>query len=296
MTRRYGFKHDKPRRWGAFTRCRSVHLLTCCCIGWNNEEYYRYTAGRWLFSEDEQLSCRYVKFNMNELVRIATESIGSASCITVRKLPEGNYNKTFLLTMDDGNQVIARVPNPNAGRPHFTTASEVATMDFVRITPHSPNHWPELIPYLQARNILGMPAPKVLAWSSRTTGSVGAEFIIMEKVSGIELSHKWPELSGDDKYSLIQAVIGFERMLTSVSFKKLGSHYYAEDVIDSASQDVLYVKEQEGEVRSSKFAVGPTTDRKFFDDGRGAVEVDRGPCMEPPPLFLLRSILINFQP
>jgi hypothetical protein len=24
------------------------------------------------------------------------------------------------------------VPNPNAGRPHYTTANEVATMDFVR--------------------------------------------------------------------------------------------------------------------------------------------------------------------
>lgn len=34
--------------------------------------------------------------------------------------------------MNDGNEVIAKVPNPNAGRPHFTTASEVATMDFVR--------------------------------------------------------------------------------------------------------------------------------------------------------------------
>ena len=63
---------------------------------------------------------------------------------------------------------------------------------------------------------MGLPAPKVLAWSSKTTGSVGAEFIIMEKVNGIELSQKWPELSGGDKYSLIQAVIGFEQMLTSL--------------------------------------------------------------------------------
>ena len=40
------------------------------------------------------------------------------------------YNKALLLTMDDGTQAVAKVPNPNAGRPHFTTASEVATMDF----------------------------------------------------------------------------------------------------------------------------------------------------------------------
>ena len=32
---------------------------------------------------------------------------------------------------------MAKVPNPNAGRPHFTTASEVATMEFVRFTSNS---------------------------------------------------------------------------------------------------------------------------------------------------------------
>jgi hypothetical protein len=41
------------------------------------------------------------------------------------------YNKALLLTMDDGTQAVAKIPNPNAGRPHLTTASEVATMEFV---------------------------------------------------------------------------------------------------------------------------------------------------------------------
>lgn len=40
--------------------------------------------------------------------------------------------------MDDGKQVIAKVPNPNAGRAQITTASEVATMDFVGTTQRSP--------------------------------------------------------------------------------------------------------------------------------------------------------------
>lgn len=33
--------------------------------------------------------------------------------------------------MSDGHEIIAKLPNLNAGRPHFSTASEVATMDFV---------------------------------------------------------------------------------------------------------------------------------------------------------------------
>lgn len=35
------------------------------------------------------------------------------------------------MKMDDGKEVVAKLPNPNAGRPHFTTASEVATMEYV---------------------------------------------------------------------------------------------------------------------------------------------------------------------
>ncbi|KAJ5964487.1 Aminoglycoside phosphotransferase [Penicillium vulpinum] len=41
--------------------------------------------------------------------------------------------------MADGSQVVGKVPNPNAGRAHFTTASEVATMDFVSWVLPSPN-------------------------------------------------------------------------------------------------------------------------------------------------------------
>jgi len=57
--------------------------------------------------------------------------VGSAACTDVTKLTEGNFNKVSLLTISDGKEVIAKTPNPNAGRAHFLTASEVATMDFV---------------------------------------------------------------------------------------------------------------------------------------------------------------------
>ena len=71
-------------------------------------------------------------FDVDQLARIAAESAGSISCVRIEKYPDGLYSKAMLLTMDDGAQVMAKVSNPNAGKPHFTTASEVATMDFVR--------------------------------------------------------------------------------------------------------------------------------------------------------------------
>lgn len=105
---------------------------------WNaNDDWFHYTRGQFLFNESQEMSIRYVRFNMNELVKRAAESVGltSAQCARVEKFPDGMFNKTFLFTMHDGTQVVGKVPNPNAGRAHYTTASEVATMDFVSRNP-----------------------------------------------------------------------------------------------------------------------------------------------------------------
>lgn len=47
------------------------------------------------------------------------------------KFIEGQYNKAFVLSMNTGEELIAKLPNPNAGPAYFTTASEVATRHFV---------------------------------------------------------------------------------------------------------------------------------------------------------------------
>ena len=84
-------------------------------------------------NEAHEMAIHRAEFNMNELAKRAAESIGStlAQCIHIEKFPDGMFNKSFLFTMQDGAQVVGKVPNPNAGRAHYTTASEVATMDFV---------------------------------------------------------------------------------------------------------------------------------------------------------------------
>lgn len=75
---------------------------------------------------------RESRFDMNRLASVAANSVGAGQCISIEKYPDGMYNKAFLMTMENGREVVAKVPHPNAGIPHFTTASEVATMDFVR--------------------------------------------------------------------------------------------------------------------------------------------------------------------
>ncbi|KAJ5599901.1 hypothetical protein N7450_000968 [Penicillium hetheringtonii] len=137
---------------------------------WNSHhEFFRLTSYRFVSDERRQMEMRNVQFDMNNLAKIAATSIGFEGCANVKKLAEGLFNKVFLFTMEDGSEVVGKVPCRNAGRPHFTTASEVASMDF-------------------ARTVLGTPVPKVLAWSSKASeNTVAAEYIIMEKAPGVQL-------------------------------------------------------------------------------------------------------------
>ncbi|RDH38148.1 hypothetical protein BDQ94DRAFT_156844 [Aspergillus welwitschiae] len=91
--------------------------------------------------------------------------MGKDHCPFIVKLAEGGFKKVFLLGTNSGKEVIARIPTPIAGPPHYTTASEIATMAFLR-------------------DILEAPIPKVLVSSTDSTNPVGAECIIMERIEG----------------------------------------------------------------------------------------------------------------
>lgn len=51
----------------------------------------------------------------------------------VLKCKEGMNNRAYLLTMDNGLVVFAKLPNSAAGSTFYTAASEVATRAFVSV-------------------------------------------------------------------------------------------------------------------------------------------------------------------
>ncbi|EZF24664.1 hypothetical protein H112_02770 [Trichophyton rubrum D6] len=207
---------------------------------WNScESLFSFTRGRFVVDEADQVARRYVKFNMNELARIAAQSIGAKFCIDIQKCPDGMYNKCYVLTMDDGKEVIAKVPNPNAGRPHFTTASEVATMDF-------------------ARNVLGTPAPKVYTWDSCATNPVGVEYIIMEKIPGIQLRQVWSHMKLVEKMNLCLDLARYQSAWLSVTFSRFGGLYYTQDAQDlnPGQKTHLYIDEKGRSVHDYYKAIG----------------------------------------
>ena len=116
-----------------FTQSARSLKRSCLSKNWNSvNDFFEYTRGLNVSNEDHELSIRRVKFDMNELARLAADSVGSREYAHIEKFPDGMFNKTLLFTMANGAEVVGKVPNPNAGQPHFTTASEVATMEFVR--------------------------------------------------------------------------------------------------------------------------------------------------------------------
>lgn len=97
------------------------------------EHFFRYTSGRWLWNEEEQLRLRYTPFEVQRLQHLAAAAVGARTCLTMTKTAEGDYSKTFRLTMDNGATVVAKISRPFEAPGYYTTASEVATMEFVRL-------------------------------------------------------------------------------------------------------------------------------------------------------------------
>ncbi|PGH13835.1 hypothetical protein AJ79_03403 [Helicocarpus griseus UAMH5409] len=201
---------------------------------------------------------RHVQFNLNKLAEIAAKAVGASQCVKVEKCLDGLFNKAYIFTLNNGKEVVGKVPNPNAGMPHFTTASEVATMDFVR-------------------NVLRTPVPEVYTWSSRADGPVGPEYIIMEKLTGIPLAQVWQSLDVRDRVNIAQKVLNYQKRWTTVKISRFGSLYYSNDVSCSfPSSEPLYIEEGQN-IKNDKFAIGPSIGREWIDEGKSALSCERGP-------------------
>lgn len=111
--------------------------------------------------------------------------------------------------------------------------------------------------------------PKVLAYCSRAGESkLGAEYIVMEKARGIELGRVWDDLKPSDKLAIVKQVAHITCNLAQFRFPHYGALYRRDDIELFESKAI-----------DNEFVVGPTVNRAWFDNGRGEVDVYRGPCM-----------------
>ncbi|RJE23926.1 Phosphotransferase enzyme family [Aspergillus sclerotialis] len=100
-----------------------------------------------------------------------------------------------------------------------------------------------------------MPVPKVFAWSADSTNPVGAEYIVMERIPGIQIFKKWDEMGESNRISLIKRITQWERELSEIQFPASGSLYYKSSLKDEERIPLDPVVDPEG-----AFCAGPSCD------------------------------------
>ena len=130
---------------------------------------------------------------------------------------------------------------------------------------------------MQARDILGTPVPKVYAWNSRAEHPVGAEYIIMQKAPGVQLSDVWDAMELGARMQLRLNLALHQEAWLSVSFREYGALYYASD-LPGGTSGYLYTNQNSDKIYDPRFRVGPMTGRDWSDCGRADLKCDRGPC------------------
>lgn len=167
-----------------------------------------------------------------------------------RKLAEGGFNRTFEITMKDGQQIVARLPYPSTLPKRYAVASEVATMDLIRF--------------------YGLPVPRIFSYSTTSNNPVGSEYIIMEKAVGKEVGHTWYDLSVKERKSITLEVARLEGVLFSIPLPAFGSVYYKRDL--DATDQSIDIPAHEG------LCIGPDVALGWWYDRRDTLPINRGPC------------------
>ena len=171
--------------------------------------------------------------------------------VSLSKLAEGGFNRTFIITLRDGQQMIARIPYPMTVPKYYAIASEVATIEYLRSS--------------------GLPAPEIYGYSPDSDNAAGTAYIMMELVQGSKLSEVWPSLDDQKVISVIRQLTQLESRMMSLSFPAGGSLYFTKDLEKVAPGLGIPLDDK-------RFCVGPDVRLPLWYGRRAKLAVDRGPC------------------
>ncbi|KAF8259802.1 kinase-like domain-containing protein [Lactarius quietus] len=231
-------------------------------------ELFNYTTGRFLANDTLRLRERGRVFDIPGLFKIVAKAMNckTEDIVGFRKLGEGGLNRTFLITLDTGFQLVARIPYPLLIPKAHALASEVATMSFLRSK--------------------RLPIPKVYAYSFTSKNVAETEYILMEYVEGTDLSQIWFDLKEDQIISLMDQLAKLESTMMSISFPAGGSIYYARDLKELSGNEGIPLEEEsiplDEQIESislekERFCIGPDVSPPLWYGRREQLEVFRGP-------------------
>jgi hypothetical protein len=93
-------------------------------------DFHNYTRGRWLINDALERQARYLSFNHKELCTIVLSKSPGANCIISTERKDGSNSRILIFSLDNGKNVVAKLPTYVAGPKRLTSSSEVATMEY----------------------------------------------------------------------------------------------------------------------------------------------------------------------
>jgi hypothetical protein len=179
----------------------------------------------------------------------------------------------FLLQFDNGKELLARIPCPVVGNLSLSTASEAATMEYVRLRYLSSSDEFPTFPKI----------PKILAWDSSFGNPAAWPYILCEHLPGVTLNTKWFPMEKNVLKEVIHDIVMFETNILQESFSQHGSIFFAESVSKELRGRPLY-SDSEPPVDplrmdlARRFRIGPIVNREWWRGPYGKITADRGPC------------------
>lgn len=109
------------------------------------------------------------------------------------------------------------------------------------------------------------------SWSSDAANSVGAEYIIMEKVRGVALSDTWEAMNTLEHYKIIDQVVQMDKELSNISFPAYGSLYLRDSLPATCRQYPLPPElDPEG-----PFCIGPSCKQNWWHGNYISISFNR---------------------
>ncbi|KAF2724640.1 hypothetical protein K431DRAFT_217408, partial [Polychaeton citri CBS 116435] len=84
----------------------------------------------WLDRDEERRQARRLRLNFDTLLDLAVRCSPGAQRVVNCEKKEGGSNRVFKIHLDNGKNIIARLPTRIAGPPGLTVSLEVATLQF----------------------------------------------------------------------------------------------------------------------------------------------------------------------
>lgn len=160
-----------------------------------------------------------------------------------------------MITFRDGYKLVGRIPFLTTEPRSLLVASEVATLDFLRM--HK------------------FPVPQIFAYSTTADNSAETEYMFMECVKGTKLGDIWDQMKNKDRNTLLTEIVEVEARWMSLPYPESGSLYYEQDLPKKYRAFAVAAPSL-----SSKgdFCIGPDLTSELWYGKRIHLDTFRGPC------------------